>query len=346
MASVLDYVDVQISREIETVSRVGFGSLLFVGSTDDGAGAPKQGAKIREYGNLEEVAAVFDSAEPEYEAAQAYFGQEIRPDKLYIGFFDDANTWTDELDAIAVLDNDWYALAIDSRSDADIEEVAAWVQAKYKIFLSASDAAGIVDPLDDTDIASTLLSNNYGRTSLFYHSQAATEYPEVAWAGLILPEDPGSVTWAWKRLAGVPTDTLTSAERGAAEDKRATYYIAVGGNSITFEGQTSEPGTFIDVIRGVDWLTFRISEDIVARLAAVGKIPYVGGGAILESLIRARLDDAVDRDLIAEGYSVTVPPASEQQVTDRADRIYRDITFEAQLAGAVHRVEIRGTVTV
>jgi hypothetical protein len=346
MASVLDYVDVQISREIQTVSRVGFGSLLFLGSTDDGSGGPKAGAKIVSYGSLDEVSNDFDVSDPEYVAAQAYFGQEIRPDKLYIGFYDDANTYTDELDAIQDLDDDWYALAVDTRADADIEEIAAWTQAQYKIYLAASDASGIIDPLDDTDIASTLLSNNYGRTSLFYHSQAAIEYPEVAWAGLILPEDPGSVTWAWKRLAGIPTDTLNSAARAAAEDKRATYYVAVGGNSITFEGQTSEPGTFIDIIRGVDWLTFRISEDIVARLAAVGKIPYVGGGAILESIIRSRLDDAVDRDLIAEGYSVTVPPASEQNVTDRADRIYRDITFDAQLAGAVHRVEVRGTVTV
>jgi hypothetical protein len=115
---------------------------------------------------------------------------------------------------------------------------------------------------------------------------------------------------------------------------------------VTFEGATSQLGVFLDIIRGSDWLKTRIAEDIVAKLASVNKIPYIGGEEIIEQLIRSRLDIAVDRGLIAEGYTVTVPPASEQLVTDRANRVYRNITFRAVLTGAVHKVEIRGTVTV
>jgi hypothetical protein len=347
MASVLNYIDVVITREIETVSRTGFGTLLFIGTSEDTEtpGDPKQGSIVAEYADLDAVEEVFSESDPEYLAAQAYFSQEEKPDKIFIGFCGD-DDYATALNDIVDQEDDWYAVAIESRDSAQIEAVAANINARYKLFLAATDEAGVLDPADDTDIASTLLDNNYDRTALFYHSEAATEFPECALAGLMLPKDPGSATWAWKTLAGIPSDSLTSTERGALEEKRCAYYVKVAGNNITFEGQTSRPGVFIDIIRGQDWLTFRLAEDMVARLTAVDKIPYIGGDAVIESIIRERLDIAVDRNVIDEDYTVTVPPASEQQSTDRADRIYRDVTFRANLIGAVHKVEIRGTLVV
>ncbi len=346
MTSVLDYVDVTITREIEAVTRVGFGTLLFIGTTDDGTGAAKQGQIVRSYGNIDEVSAVFDESDPEYEAALAYFGQEERPDRLYIGFKADGDGYDAALNDIVNADDDWYAVAIESREEQDILDVAANVNARFKLFLAVSSDEEILDPQDDTDIGSQIFDNTYDRTALFYHSDADNQFPECAWAGLILPKDPGTATWAWKQLSGVPTDSLTSAERGALEDKRVTYYVMLAGNPITFEGQTGQLGVFIDIIRAQDWLTFRIAEDMVARLATVDKIPYVGGDAVIESLLRERLDIAVDREVIAPDYEVIVPPASEQQVSDRAARVYRNVTFRAQLTGAIHRIEIRGTLTV
>jgi len=346
MTSVLDYVDVTITREIEAVTRVGFGTLLFIGETDDGTGSAKQGQIVRSYGNIDEVLNVFDESDPEYEAALAYFGQEERPDRLYIGFKADADSYDAALNDIVDVDDDWYAVAIQSRAEQDILDVAANVNARFKLFLAVTGDEDVKDPLVDTDVGSQILDNTYDRTALFYHSDAANQFPECAWAGLILPKDPGTATWAWKQLSGVPTDNLNSAERGALEDKRVTYYVMLAGNPITFEGQTGQLGVFIDIIRAQDWLTFRIAEDMVARLATVDKVPYVGGDAVIESLLRERLDIAVDREVIAPDYEVTVPPASEQQVSDRAARVYRNVTFRAQLTGAIHRIEIRGTLTV
>lgn len=346
MTSVLDYVDVQITREIEAVTRVGFGTLLFIGETDDGTGAAKQGQIVRSYGNIDEVLEVFDESDPEYEAALAYFGQEERPDRIYIGFKATGDEYDVALNNIVDVDDDWYAVAIQSRAEADILAVAANINARFKLFLAVSDDDDILDPQIDTDIGSQIFDSTFDRTALFYHSEALTLFPECAWAGSILPKDPGTVTWAWKQLSGIPTDNLSSAERGALEAKRVTYYVMVAGNPITFEGQTGQLGAFIDIIRAQDFLTFRIAEDMVARLATVDKIPYVGGDAVIESLLRDRLDRAADAGVIAPDFEVTVPPASEQQVSDRAARVYRNVTFRAQLTGAIHRIEIRGTLTV
>jgi len=339
-ASPLEFIDVSISREIPVVTRVGFGTLLFVREDDSGE-------RAKEYPDLDSLSGDFTESDETYKAVEAYFGQEEpKPSKILVGRKGSAETYVEAIQAIRAVNDDWYGAAIESRAKADILAVAGYLNAFDKVFLAATADAGVPDGAVTDDVASELLDLNRDRTLVFYHSEAATTYPEVALAGHMLPLDPGSATWAWKTLSGVPADSLSAIQRGVLEAKRATYYVNVAGNNVTFEGATSQLGVFLDMIRGSDWLKVRMAEDIVAKLASVNKIPYIGGEEIFEQLIRSRLDIAVDRGLIAEGYSVTVPVASEQQVSDRAARIYRNITFRAVLTGAVHRAEIRGTVTV
>jgi len=339
-----DIIDVRISREIPVVSRVGFGTPVFV---TEGTTFPA--GTVNSYGDMDEVAEDYDSTDDAFQAAQAAFAQDsgLQAFKVYHKDADDMEeAWGDVPSNISAVDDDWYCILIESRDAADIEAVSNAVEALNKLFIAASADADILDGQVDNDIASTLLDQNLSRTALIYHSEADSEYPDAAWAGLQLPEDPGSTTWAFKTLSGIPTDSLSSSELQALRDKRCNHYISVAGNSITYEGYTSEPGVFIDIIRGLDWLRQRMAEDIFSVLASTSKVPYIGGAEILEQSIRGRLDIAVDRDVIVDGYDVNVPPASSQSASDRADRIYRDITFEAQLTGAVHRVEVRGTVTV
>lgn len=346
-ASVLDFIDVQITRDIQVISQVGFGTLLFIGETEG-----KQPEKIASYTDIEEVGEVFDITDPEYLAAQVYFSQVLKPERLFIGTKEDGETYAEALNAVLALNDDWYALAIQSRDSSDVLDIAAAIQPLYKIYLAASSDADLLDPNDNTDVGSALLDLNRDRTALIYHSladgdgEADNAYPEVAWAGRILPLQPGTATWAWKTLSGIPSDSLSKTVRDTLTSKRVTFYVTVASNNVTFEGQTSAPGIFLDLVRGSDWLTFRIAEDIVARLTADNKIPYIGGDAVLEQLIRGRLDEAVERDVIAPDYSLVVPPASQQSANNRANRIYDDIIFEATATGAVHRARIRGSITV
>lgn len=341
-ASPLEYVDVVISRDIEVVSRVGFGTALFVGITEG-----KQTPRLAQYPDFEAVSAVFDAGDPEYEAALVHFGQSEKPERLFIGIKEYGENFVDAIQAIQSINSDWYAISMASRDSQDIEDVAAYTQTQNKMFFPATADSDVLDDQDDTDIASTLLDLNYDRTALFFHSGADLEtFPEMAWLGRVLPLDPGSENWAWKTLAGIPSDTLTPTQRRTLEEKRATYYTTVAGNNVTFEGQVSEPGVFVDLVRGTDWLRFRLAEDVVAALAANDKIPYIGGDSIIEARIRSRLEDAVDVGLIAEGYEVNVPPANEQSTDNRVARIYNDITFSGLFTGAVNRVAMRGSFSV
>ncbi len=341
-----DYADIQVSFEAETVSRAGFGTLLFIteDTTEDA------GTMTPVLGSLEEVEDAGYSTESEpYKFAQAAFsqGNGFSRLKVYHKNSDHSEeSWLDAIGNAVDADSDFYALAIETRTASDIEAVATTIEARQMLFIAVTADSDVLDGQDDTDIASTLLDKNLSRTGLFFKRDGDESYPEAAWFGRMLPDDPGTVNWAWKTLSGQTTDSFTSGERAALRDKRCNYYDSVAGSSITYEGVTSEPGIYLDIVRGIDWLQQRMQEDYIAVQTSRDRIPYVGGGEIIESeVVRRRLDIAVDRQVLADDYTVEVPNWRDQDSTDRADRHFPGITFEATYAGAVNSVEIRGTVS-
>jgi len=339
-----DIIDITISRETTPVSRVGFGTPLIL--AEDDSLAPD---RVRTYGDIDEVGEDFDEATDAYRAAQAVFQQDPSPGQVKIGRKEEMETWTEALSAVREVDDDWYGLVALTRDAEDIEALANAIEALRKIYVAGSADEAIKDEQDDTDIASTLLDQTLARSGVFYHGEAADEFPDAALLGKQLPTDPGSTNWAYRTLAGIPSDSLSSAEFAALEDKRANFYVTVAGVNVVLFGTTAEPGTYFDIIRGVDWLEQRIAERIFERLANADKIPYTNaGGAILEQEIKTQLDIAIERGVLAADPApeINVPDVRDQDFNDRANRIFPGITFEATLAGAINRVRIRGTVTV
>lgn len=340
-----DYADIIVSFEAETVSRFGFGTLMFI--TEDTT--ETAGTVTPVFGSLQEVEDFgYAVGSNVYKFAQAAFSQGEGFSRLKVAHKDAddlVETWVEALNNTVTTDPDFYAVAIDTRDAADIEAVANDVEARQMLFIAVTADADVLDGQDDTDLASTLLDQNLSRTGLLYKGDAAEEYPEAAWFGRMLPLDPGTVSWAYKSLSGQSTDSFTTAEVAAMRAKRCNYYTTEAGQAITYGGTTSEAGVFLDVVRAIDWIQQRMQEDYIAVQTRQNRIPYVGGGEIIESeVVRRRLDIAVDRQVIADGYSVFVPSWRDQDPTDRAERNFPGITFEATLVGAVNTVQIRGTV--
>lgn len=214
----------------------------------------------------------------------------------------------------------------------------------------ASQAVGTVTTTVDptTDLGAELKALTYDRTALMYGGAANTEYPEAAWAGLILPENPGSVTWFAKTLAGVTPDDLTDAQKTKALGNNVNTYTTIGGVNLTQNG-TMASGRFIDIRRGVDWLQARMEENIFSRIVNTKKIPYTNAGiALIEDQIRFTLNDAITKNVIAADPAPTIvtPTVLSVSANDRANRLLPDVTFSAMLAGAIHEVQINGTVSV
>lgn len=258
-------------------------------------------------------------------------------------------------------DDDWYGLIWANERDQDhMVTAAAYIETKRKIFITCSDDTDILSDVVTTDLATILSGANYERTAVIYNADVA-DFADAAWMGKLFPYDPGSETWKFKTLSGITADTLTSSQRTAAQDKNCNIYVTIGGVSITEEGVMAS-GEFIDVMRGVDWLQARLEERIYSRLVNLPKIPFTEGGvAIIEAEIRAVLENAIrdqilspdpldpdsdDRELSTMPYIISAPRVVDISANDRAERLLPDVTFQARLAGAIHRVTIQGTVTV
>lgn len=257
----------------------------------------------------------------------------------------------DSLDAITAESDDWYALILLDRTVATVLAAASWIETKVKIFGTASDDLTIVNTSaasDTTSIAAQLKQLGRVRTFVMYHQDAESDYPEAAWFGRVLPLTPGSENWAFKTLANISYSNLTSFQVKNALDKSANVYTFVGGVGITQYG-TMAQGEYIDIIRGVDWLKARIQEFVFSVLVNNDKISYTDSGiAIIQAEVMRALALGVDNNFLSDNPLplVTVPLAISVPPADKANRILRNVKFQATLAGAINIVFIQGTVSV
>lgn len=340
MTQLSDIVNVQITRQTQTVDRANFGIPLFV--FDTGGSVTE---RVKTYSNIDAVVEDYATTTVAYKMAAAAFSQDIRPNRIKIGQKATAETYPEALSAIVDIDDDWYGLACDTITAANILLIAAWVEARTKIYIARSADADIITSATD-DIASDLDAAEYDRTAVLYDENAATAYADAAWLGNCLVRDPGSQTWMFKGLDTIAFNALNSGEIDNAHGKNANVYIRTAGQNITSKG-TMASGEYIDIIRGIDWLTARIQERVYTRLINSPKIPFTNAGiAVIETAVREQLDIALEQDLIAPepAYTVTVPDVLDTDELDRQRRELKGVDFRARLAGAIHYAEIRGTV--
>lgn len=175
-------------------------------------------------------------------------------------------------------------------------------------------------------------------------------FPECAWAGFMLPSDPGSETWKFKLLTGITAADkldIQPSEETEALGKNANLYTPLAGVGHTHEGVMAF-GRFIDIQRGIDWLEITMAETIAERLLNEPKIPYTdAGAAIIEGEMVKVLDQGVRNNLLGplldnsgDYYRIATPKVADQDAGDRTSRLFPGIVATAQLAGAIHSLEI------
>jgi len=386
MASLSEIVNVVITRDV-IVSRTSFGNLLFIAELDafPTVETPTStNTRVRRYSSIESVYVDFptpvDDENPTAEEninlgirnmAVAFFNHDEKPEYLFIGLkMASDSTYGDALDNIVLNNNQWYAIACQTRVIASQEAVADWVtdngSTNKKFVGFATDDENLLSEGDDTNIAALLLAkgqNGTQRAFCLYHSKAyiapgalnanvaIDEWPEVAWFGKCLPKDPGSITWMFKGLGdNVTVDELAGFESTNVRSYFANTYETVAGVAITMEGTVlARTKDYIDNIIGLDWLVARIMENVYTLLANSGKVPYTATGiATVEAKVKEVLAQGVRVGLLSDNpYPVTtVPNSMDIDVQDKVDRILRNVNFTATLSGAIHKVRVNGSITV
>ena len=252
-----------------------------------------------------------------------------------------------DLAAILLADADWYGLALDSNSEAEIEAAAVWVEANRKIMVAQTADSACMDSGSTTDVAADLKAAGYTRTALHFAPTIGTNWLAAGVLAERLPADPGTDTWTYKTPAAVSVYTLTDTQKANLLAKNCNTFTTVGGLNLTEKGVSSS-GEFMDVTRFVDWLRARLQERLFALLTSGQKKAYTDAtGDLLRAEVLGQLRAAVTLGGLAESPApaVSVPLASAQSAGNRAARHFPGITFTGRLAGAVHTLDIAGTVS-
>lgn len=266
-------------------------------------------------------------------------------------------TYTAAYTAISeTLSTDAFFLAGDTRDEDDVQELFD-IAASEKLFaVTASSDVNTYNSGDASNIAYYLNLNAYERGLGFFSAEAATSYaPEGALIGSWAATNPGTVTLHGSDLVGIAADTLTDSQSSVLASRKFNYYTTVRGVGNFFWNGFVPNGEFADLVRFKLWLEARVQESVATlfknRTASTGgKIPYNADGeaavegAISEVLELAYTRGATSLDDKGRKYVITFPDT--QLSTDKANRLLNDVEFSVVYSNAVHKVIIRGYVTL
>lgn len=276
------------------------------------------------------------------------------PSKLKVKDITADTTTDNELPTLVEEDDDWYGLVIaDSSSKATTLLGAAWIETKTKQFFAQTSDTEVLDDGVEDDVLSTLASLEYEQTYGWYHRAiGGGEWLAAGILAITLASDPGTQTPAFKTVVGVRKDKLKTGEENALFDKNGSDYTLIGGIGVTFEGKAGS-GQFADVVRFIHWIYVTMRLDVLGMLASNPKVPFTDKGVqMLKDVIMARLIRGQGVPKGSGGFAedpapeVTAPKVADVPVADRQNRRLPDVKWKSTLSGALHNVDITGTVSV
>lgn len=370
-------VNVTLSRQDAFPSRRGFGTILILQSVAK-AGKVDATTRTKLYATLEEVAADFATTDDAYKAAAEAFSQNPRPISIKIAYYD-ATTATSaalliaQLDLIYAYDSDFYLITVESalRDQAKLDGLVSWVQAKNKIAIIDTNAAGLLSPSDTANIAARF-KGTVDRSAVFYHSDAA-EYPAIALAAYMstrnFDDAESAYTAKFKYLSSVApvnvgsaaVTSITGFTPGIGQSITAGHcantYINIGGRNFVVEGSTLTPNVFLDEIHATDWIIARTEEETLGILLNNARVKFDDSGMQqIASAVRMVMQQANRAGIIAQDLNpetgeyeaaveITVPSVFSVPASQRKARIAPAISVRFRYAGALHYVTINYTMT-
>lgn len=243
----------------------------------------------------------------------------------------------------------WYGLALDSNSPAEVAAAAAWTESAGSFIFgwNCSDTACITTATTDPFSVNKALSE--ARSFGLYSGSQLLSFSGLAWLAKTLPQNPGSLTFMYKTLSLVSADVLSTTAQTNLDAKNANYFITVAGVNTTINGWDSA-GEYIDIVWGTDALKAQIQIDVFAQLAKMPKVPYTDLGVdVLKSIVLADLNlfASPQYSFIAPVPKPTVdaPTVASISSSTRATRVFPGLTFSGQLAGAIHKLTVKGVLT-
>lgn len=366
MSNLKDIVNVSIDIAAPVIDSTSFDHLLIFGPAPavPPATAP---ADVGVYSSLEEVTdagwvTTGEDADPVGIAARVAFSQSPQPPKIYIAV--QKLTTPEEGDPVletpvatiarAIPVSGWYIACPAGIPEEDYEDCAAYIETQTKMFA--------YPVFDDPETVGSVYYRSFGIFAKETWEQPLEEVPDankyihVAFCAKCLYYTPGSETWAFKTLAAIYPSELNSIQLKELSDANVSFYATYSSKNIT-QGAKVKAGEWIDIIRFRDWQQNDMQIRIFNLLVVNPKVPYTNAGiSLVENQMIASLkagtkaggisaDEYDENGETVPGYIVSVPNAASLTASQRASRILKDCKFVARLAGAIHVIEVKGSLT-
>lgn len=233
---------------------------------------------------------------------------------------------------------------------ADQLEIAQFAQGARKLYITSSSDVNIINQsqsADTTSVGKAFQDNGYDRAAVIYSGNANTQYPEAGFLGVMFSFNAGAATMEFKTLAGDTVDNLTATQITNAKSKNVITYIQRGGRN-TVHSPTTGDGTFVDIIRDLDYAASDLQVSIYSLMINLPKIPMTNRGlAIIEGAVRdSALRSAGLGIFDPDSIEVIMPRVEDLSANDRALRKVTGIQVNARMAGAVHFTSVLIQATV
>lgn len=245
---------------------------------------------------------------------------------------------------------------------ADIADqllIAQWIQAspenKAQGTFLTTDANALLNTAT-SDLGYQLRNTGMERSSVIYHPTGVVngvdmtgQRPDAAIAGRMLWTDPGAQQWDYKTLTTVSDSGLDPTQQANLRAKGYNFVERFSNTTFThlFPGRTCTDRE-IRIQWGADWFDNNLQASLAnyafrTPLMAFDEETFTDA----EALIREWLERAVDRRVILEDYTVSLPdpdsiPAS---VRKSGQASFNDV-YQATLNSAIDGWVVRGTWSI
>lgn len=338
-------INVIINDATQVISQEGFGKVLVVSTTKELA--------YKEYDiteNLTSFKTDFTEETEVYKIANIFASQNPRPTKVAAfgkdlsASVDKALDLTTALNTLITEHNNWYRILLEDTTETLIGAISAWCQTNNKMFYTQ---------FKNTDFTVDFTLKD--RTVLGY--KEGTDRLDAAMAGYAASRIPGSYTFKFKNLKGVTPDALSTTELETIRGKNMNSYIkkfeVLGIGDAQLDNGMTASGEFIDHIESMDWVQFRIQNEIAKLLMTNEKVPYSDAGIqMVVVAVTTALNDGFTNGVILEGadkspqFNVSYKSLKDIPELDRKKRKLTGVTFSYVEAGAIEEATINGAVVL
>lgn len=294
-------------------------------------------SSYKEYTTLEALAVDYADGTPAHEKAKSIFLQPNRPDIVAVATYD-----TNIGAALAEFYNRPWHFALVA-GDVATDQVAA---------------AGFINDKDFKFVA-VQVANDAGREAvkgkkrtLIFDHNVVGEHLDAAAVGNLGSLPVGSITWKFKDVKGITARYLTDTEIAAIDVDKAIAFVMKSGKPQLSEGWLAN-GEYIDVVHGQDWIKSDMENEIQNTLSQSDKVPYDARGInLIEAAATTTLQRGFSNGIIATkedglpDYTLVALSREQSDPQDRAARIYRGLSFEFGLAGAIHEARVKGVINI